>query len=146
MTAINRSNAVIEFDVNGLVISVNENFLETMGYTQDEVLGNETRVKVVKNKVAPPFKTADFEIIYGEGVSRIGEVIDLATKNDILEKSGSWYAFEGTKIGQGRDNAKKFIVENPDIMNKIAEKVRSNLGMFDGDMNDIASELQDVNE
>ena len=74
---------------------------------QDEILGNETRVKVVKNKVSPPFKTAEFEIIYGEGVSKYGELIDLAVKADIIEKSGSWYAYGGSKIGQGKENVKK---------------------------------------
>jgi recombination protein RecA len=90
---------------------------------QEEVLGNETRVKVVKNKVAPPFKTADFEIIYGEGISRSGEVIDLATKQNIIEKSGSWYAYKGNKIGQGKENVKVYLKENP----KIAEELEANL-------------------
>lgn len=96
---------------------------------QDEVLGNETRVKVVKNKVAPPFKTADFEIIYGEGVSRIGEVIDLATKNDILEKSGSWYAYKGNKVGQGKENVKTYFKENPKVADEIENLVREKLGI-----------------
>ena len=96
---------------------------------QDEVLGNETRVKVVKNKVAPPFKTADFEIIYGEGVSRIGEVIDLATKNDILEKSGSWYAYKGNKVGQGKENVKTYFKENPKVADEIENFVREKLGI-----------------
>jgi recombination protein RecA len=96
---------------------------------QDEVLGNETRVKVVRNKVAPPFKTADFEIIYGEGVSRIGEVIDLATKNDILEKSGSWYAYKGNKVGQGKENVKTYFKENPKVADEIENLVREKLGI-----------------
>ncbi|MDA7705659.1 recombinase RecA [Rickettsiales bacterium] len=91
----------------------------------DEILGNDTKVKVVKNKVAPPFKVAEFEIIYGEGVSKIGEIIDLAVKEDIIEKSGSWYAYDGVKIGQGKENAKKYLRENPDISDKIEEQIRS---------------------
>ncbi len=91
---------------------------------QEEILGNETKVKVVKNKVAPPFKTAEFEIIYGEGVSRMGEVIDIATKLEIIEKSGSWYAFKGTKIGQGKENVKNYLKENPAISLEIEELVR----------------------
>lgn len=96
---------------------------------QDEVLGNETKVKVVKNKVAPPFKTAEFEIIYGEGVSRLGEVIDLATKNDVIEKSGSWYAYNGSKIGQGKENVKTYLKENPKVANEIENLVREKLGV-----------------
>jgi len=96
---------------------------------QDEVLGNETRVKVVKNKVAPPFRTADFEIIYGEGISRTGEVIDLATKYDIIEKSGSWYAYKGEKIGQGKENAKKYLTENPQIMTELEVAIKNKLGI-----------------
>jgi recombination protein RecA len=91
---------------------------------QEEILGNETKVKVVKNKVAPPFKTAEFEIIYGEGVSRMGEIIDIATKLEIIEKSGSWYAFKGTKIGQGKENVKNYLKENPQVSLEIEELVR----------------------
>jgi recombination protein RecA len=96
---------------------------------KEDILGNETRVKVVKNKVAPPFKTADFEIIYGEGVSRLGEVIDLATNNDIIEKSGSWYAYKGAKIGQGKENVKEHLKANPKIADEIEAAVRSKLGI-----------------
>ncbi len=96
---------------------------------QDEILGNETRVKVVKNKVAPPFKTAEFEIIYGEGVSKYGELIDLAVKADIIEKSGSWYAYGGSKIGQGKENVKKFLNENPKISEEIDQITRQKLGI-----------------
>ncbi len=96
---------------------------------QEEFLGNETKVKVVKNKVAPPFKTAEFEIIYGEGISRIGEVIDLATKAEIIEKSGSWYAYKGTKIGQGKENVKVYLKENPKVANEIEELVKQKLGI-----------------
>lgn len=100
---------------------------------QEEVLGNETKVKVVKNKVAPPFKTADFEIIYGEGISRVGEVIDLATKYEVIEKSGSWYAYKGAKIGQGKENAKTYLKENPKIAAEIEELVKQKLGIVKKD-------------
>jgi recombination protein RecA len=96
---------------------------------QEEFLGNDTKVKVVKNKVAPPFKTAEFEIIYGEGISRIGEVIDLATKAEIIEKSGSWYAYKGAKIGQGKENAKLYLKENPKIAGEIEELLKQKLGI-----------------
>ncbi|MSP33732.1 MAG: recombinase RecA [Rickettsiales bacterium] len=96
---------------------------------QEEVLGNETRVKVVKNKVAPPFKTADFEIIYGEGISRIGEVIELATKYNVIEKSGSWYAYKGAKIGQGKENVKAYLKENPKVADELENLVREKLGI-----------------
>jgi len=96
---------------------------------QDEVLGNETKVKVVKNKVAPPFKIAEFEIIYGEGISRLGEVIDLAVKYEILEKSGSWYAYKGDKIGQGKENAKTHLKENPKLAEEIENATREKLGV-----------------
>lgn len=96
---------------------------------QDEVLGNETRVKVVKNKVAPPFKTAEFEIIYGEGVSRIGELVDQAVKHDIIDKSGSWYAYKGTKIGQGKENAKKYLKENEKDALEIEKAIFEKLGI-----------------
>jgi len=106
---------------------------------KDEVLGNETRVKVVKNKVAPTFKTAEFEIIYGEGVSRIGEVIDLAVKNDVIEKSGSWYAYNGSKIGQGKENVKKHLKENPEAAKEIENLVREKLGIAQTKTNTVKS-------
>ncbi len=96
---------------------------------QEEVLGNETKVKVVKNKVAPPFRTADFEIIYGEGISRTGEILDLSVKYDIIEKSGSWFAYNGEKIGQGKENVKKFLKDNPKIAAEIEDKLREKLGV-----------------
>ena len=86
-------------------------------------------MKVVKNKVAPPFKTADFEIIYGEGISRIGEVIELATKYNIVEKSGSWYAYKGNKIGQGKENVKAYLKENPKVADELENLVRDKLGI-----------------
>jgi recombination protein RecA len=96
---------------------------------QEEVLGNETKVKVVKNKVAPPFKTADFEIIYGEGISRVGEIIDLAVKYDILEKSGSWYAYKDAKIGQGKENTKNYLRENSKVSEELENAIREKLGV-----------------
>jgi recombination protein RecA len=95
----------------------------------DEVIGNETRVKVVKNKVASPFKMAEFDILYGEGISRLGEVLDLGVAGNIVEKSGAWYAYKGEKIGQGRDNSREFLKENPELAIEIENKVRESLGI-----------------
>jgi len=95
----------------------------------DEVIGNETRVKVVKNKVASPFKIAEFDILYGEGISRLGEVLDLGVAAHIVEKAGAWYAFNGEKIGQGRDNSREFLKENPELAMEIENKVRESLGI-----------------
>ena len=95
----------------------------------EEVIGSETKVKVVKNKVAPPFKTAEFDILYGEGISREGEIIDMGVNARILEKSGAWYAYNGEKIGQGKDNAREFLRENPDIAFEIENKVRESVGI-----------------
>ena len=93
----------------------------------DEVLGNETRVKVVKNKVAPPFKMAEFEILYGHGISREGEIIDLGVKQNIIDKSGSWFSYGGDRIGQGKENAREFLLTNPDIAADIEAKIRAKL-------------------
>ncbi|HEY6087684.1 MAG TPA: recombinase RecA, partial [Burkholderiaceae bacterium] len=95
----------------------------------EEVIGSETKVKVVKNKVAPPFKTAEFDILYGEGISREGEVIDMGVNARIVEKSGAWYAYNGEKIGQGKDNAREFLRENPEIALEIENKVRESMGI-----------------
>ena len=95
----------------------------------EEVIGNETKVKVVKNKVAPPFKTAEFDILYGEGISREGEIIDMGVEARILEKSGAWYAYNGEKIGQGKDNAREFLRENREIAVDIENKVREAKGI-----------------
>ena len=92
---------------------------------RDEVIGNQTRVKIVKNKLAPPFKTVEFDIMYGEGISKTGEILDLASKQGIVEKSGAWYSFNGDRIGQGRENAKTFLQENPNIANEIEESIRA---------------------
>ncbi|NBV06833.1 MAG: recombinase RecA [Proteobacteria bacterium] len=113
---------------------------------QEEVLGNETKVKVVKNKVAPPFKTADFEIIYGEGISRIGEVIELAVKYDILEKSGSWYAYKGAKIGQGKENTKTYLKENPKIAEELENAIREKLGVAKKKKEDKKTAAAEVSE
>ncbi len=95
----------------------------------EEVIGNETKVKVVKNKVSPPFKTAEFDILYGQGISREGEVIDMGVNHKILEKSGAWYAYAGEKIGQGKDNAREFLRENPELAREIENKVREAVGI-----------------
>ena len=95
----------------------------------EEVIGSETKVKVVKNKVAPPFKVAEFDILYGEGISREGEIIDMGVNARILEKSGAWYAYNGEKIGQGKDNAREFLRENPDLSREIENKVRESMGI-----------------
>ena len=91
---------------------------------RDEVIGNSTRVKVVKNKVSPPFKQVEFDIMYGEGISKVGEIIDLGVKFEIIEKSGAWFSYGDERIGQGRENAKKFLIENIDIAQEIEDKIR----------------------
>ena len=95
----------------------------------DQVVGNRTRVKVVKNKMAPPFREVEFDIMYGEGISREGELLDLAVKQDIVDKSGSWFSFDGERLGQGRENAKQFLRENMEYYARIEEKVREALGL-----------------
>ena len=95
----------------------------------EEAIGNETKVKVVKNKVSPPFKTAEFDILFGEGISREGEIIDMGVNARIIEKSGAWYAYNGEKIGQGRDNAREFLRENPELALEIENRVREQLGI-----------------
>jgi recombination protein RecA len=95
----------------------------------DEVVGSETRVKVVKNKVSPPFKEAIFDILYGEGVSREGEIIELGVANKLVDKSGAWYAYQGEKIGQGKDNAREFLREHPDMAQEIEAQIREKLGV-----------------
>jgi recombination protein RecA len=95
----------------------------------DDPIGNETKVKIVKNKVASPFKTAEFDIMFGEGISREGEIIDMGVNAKFIEKSGAWYAYQGEKIGQGRDNAREFLKENPDLAHEIENKIRESLGI-----------------
>ena len=94
-----------------------------------EVIGNRVRVKVVKNKIAPPFKEAEFDIMFGKGISREGDILDLAAKEDIIEKSGAWYAYQGAKIGQGRENAKNYLAQNPAVMAEVEAKVREAHGL-----------------
>jgi len=97
---------------------------------RDEVVGNQTRCKVVKNKVAPPFKQVEFDIMYGEGISKVGELIDLGVKSGIVDKSGSWYAYDGQRIGQGRENAKIFLKDNPAIAEAIEISIRQDAGLI----------------
>jgi len=94
---------------------------------ENNILGNRTRVKVVKNKVAPPFKLAEFDIMYGKGISKIGEIVDIGVECDLIEKSGSWYSYQGNKIGQGRDNVKQFLLDNPEVAEVIEAKVKEEL-------------------
>ena len=98
---------------------------------KDEIIGNQTRVKVVKNKLAPPFKIVEFDIMYGEGISRTGEIIDLGVKAGIIEKSGAWFAYNGNKIGQGKENSKLFLTENPNIASEIKSKILQNAGVVE---------------
>ena len=103
-----------------------------------EVVGNRTRVKVVKNKIAPPFKEAEFDIMFGEGISKVGDILDLAAENNIINKSGAWYAYEGNKIGQGRENAKNYLKENPTVCEEVEKKVREHFGLVDDAENSTA--------
>ena len=89
----------------------------------DEIVGNQTRVKVVKNKVSPPFRIAEFEILYGHGISTEGEIIDLGVENNLIEKSGSWYSYNGDRIGQGKENVREYLIENPKIKEEIKQKI-----------------------
>src|SRR5579871_6740409 len=109
----------------------------------DDVVGNATRVKVVKNKVAPPFKVIEFDIMYGEGVSKSGELIDLGEKAGVVEKSGSWFSYDGQRIGQGRENAKNYLREHPEVAQTIENKIRANAGILAGALMDGAKEDDD---
>ena len=100
----------------------------------EEIVGNQTRVKVVKNKVAPPFKVVEFDIMYGQGISKMGELVDLGAKADIIEKSGAWYAYKGEKIGQGKENAKEYLKNNPSISAEIEMAIRANAGLISDKM------------
>ncbi len=115
---------------------------------RDEVVGNQTRVKVVKNKLAPPFKTVEFDIMYGEGISKNGEILDLATKDGLVEKAGAWYSYNGERIGQGRENAKIYLKENPKIALEIEESIRSKnkeqVVKAEDDINDRTEDLPDT--
>jgi recombination protein RecA len=103
---------------------------------KDTVVGNQTRVKVVKNKLAPPFRVVEFDIMYGEGISKTGELIDLGIAANVVEKSGAWFSYGGQRIGQGRENAKQFLRENPEMAAEIEQKIRSNAGLVAGNMMD----------
>jgi recombination protein RecA len=96
---------------------------------RDEVVGNATRVKVVKNKVSPPFKEVEFDIMYGEGISKVGELVDIGVKAGVVEKSGSWYSYKDERIGQGRENAKMFLKQNPGVASEIEDKIRAANGL-----------------
>ena len=98
---------------------------------KDEIIGNQTRVKIVKNKVAPPFKVVEFDIMYGEGISKLGELVDLGVKAEIIDKSGSWYSYKDNKIGQGRENVKSFLKENPPIAKELENKILQNAGIVE---------------
>jgi recombination protein RecA len=97
---------------------------------RDEVVGNQTRVKVVKNKVAPPFRQVEFDIMYGQGISKSGELLDLGVKAGVVEKSGAWFSYDGQRIGQGRENAKQFLESNKEVANAIEQAIRSNAGLL----------------
>ncbi len=107
-----------------------------------DVIGNRTKVKVVKNKIAPPFKVAEFDIIYGHGISKEGDILDLGAEMGLVEKSGAWYSFEGERIGQGRENVKKFLSENQDISNRIADLVREKAGLWKSKSSDDLEEQE----
>ncbi|OAZ59752.1 Protein RecA [Bacillus siamensis] len=109
----------------------------------NDVMGNKTRIKVVKNKVAPPFRTAEVDIMYGEGISKEGEIIDLGTELDIVQKSGSWYSYEEERLGQGRENAKQFLKENKDIMLMIQEQIREDYGLDNNGVTEKSEETQE---
>ncbi|MEN6375461.1 MAG: DNA recombination/repair protein RecA, partial [Smithella sp.] len=108
--------------------------------TGQDVTGFRTRVKVVKNKLAPPFREAEFDIIFGEGISREGDVLDLAAEHGVIEKSGAWYSYKGDRMGQGRDNARFFLKENPDILAQVEREVKEKLGL------NIVVEPEEVNK
>ena len=111
-----------------------------------EIIGNHTRVKVVKNKIAPPFKEAEFDIMFGEGISVAGDILDLAASVDIVNKSGAWYAYNGDKIGQGRENAKQYLRDNPAVCQEIENKVREHFGLNGSMTTDAALKKDDIPE
>ena len=101
---------------------------------KDEIVGNQTKIKVVKNKMAPPFRQVEFDIMYGEGISKLGELLDLGVKANLVEKSGSWFSYDGQRIGQGRENSKNFLRENPELAAKLEKQIRANAGLIADDM------------
>ena len=125
--------------------SVRMDIRKTEMMKQDgQVIGNRVRVKVIKNKVAPPFREAEFDIVYGEGISKAGNILDMAVNMDIIEKSGSWFSYDGDRIGQGRENVKKYLKDNPKILEEVEEKVRANFAKAFEDS--LGEELPEVNE
>ena len=110
----------------------------------DEIVGNETRVKVVKNKIAPPFKQAEFDIMYGTGISREGEIIDIGVKEDIVDKAGAWYSYDGTRIGQGKDNVREYLREHQAMAIDIENKIREKLGLVGRE--DVIDEIEEPTE
>jgi len=113
---------------------------------KDEIVGNQTRVKVVKNKMAPPFRQIEFDIMYGEGISKLGELIDLGVKGGMVDKAGSWFSYDGQRIGQGRENVKNFLRENPEIAEKLEKQIRANAGLIADDMLGGPEEAKDAAE
>src|SRR6202023_2221494 len=111
-----------------------------------EVIGSRTKVKVVKNKVAPPFKEAEFDILYGSGISKEGELVDMASEHDIIEKLGAWYSYDGERIGQGRENARDFLKANPKIADDVEDKVREKLGVKNVTVLPPSAELADESD
>ena len=109
---------------------------------RDDVIGNQTRVKVVKNKVSAPFRIVEFDIMYGEGISKVGELVDLGVATEIIEKSGSWYSYKTERIGQGRENAKKFLKDNPEMADEIEGLIRENSGIVNERMMDENTHLE----
>ena len=110
----------------------------------DEIMGNQTRVKVVKNKVAPPFKTCEFDILYNEGISKLGELIDMGVEAKVVEKAGAWYSYQGDRIGQGRDNVREFLKENADIANQIEAQIRTARGLTQPEPEDAQAEVAEA--
>jgi recombination protein RecA len=110
---------------------------------REDVVGSQTRVKVVKNKVAPPFKQVEFDIMYGEGISKVGELIDLGVKAEIIEKAGSWYSYNGDRMGQGRDAVKTFLKDNPAVADQIEQSIRNNSGVIAKSLEGVSSDLSD---
>ena len=109
----------------------------------DQFIGNRTRVKIVKNKVAPPFKQAEFDIMYGHGISREGDALDCAVEHKIVDKAGAWYSYEGNRIGQGRENVKRYLAENPEILNRIEAQIREKISPSEGSDDEQSSNAQD---
>ena len=109
-----------------------------------DIVGNRTKVKIVKNKVAPPFKVAELDIMYGEGISKEGEIIDIGSELDVIEKSGSWYSYNGERLGQGRENAKLFLKENPDVREELSQKIRSAYGL-NGEV-EVVEQVEEMDE